>query len=67
MTTIEKREMVAKSLKSLRARRRIKRLCRECGLALEFDDKTRCFKCKVKHSSREAILNFLRNQKKAVS
>lgn len=52
----ERRRLVAKSLNKIRDYRKEKRLCRECGNQLEESDKTRCFRCKVIHATRESIL-----------
>lgn len=56
VTPPKKRETIARCLKTLRAYRKEHRLCRECGSPLEDEDSVRCFRCKVKHSTSNAVL-----------
>jgi hypothetical protein len=59
----KQRQMVAVSLKTLRAYRKENGLCRECGDPLGDKDKTRCFPCKVMHSNAEQRLSKTRKNR----
>lgn len=61
-TILERREGIAESLSKLRAYRKDNRLCRECGDPLEDRDITKCFRCRVKHATREVVRYYKRKE-----